>query len=78
MKKIVCFAAILVLTISLFPHQEQHAVTVRNIEVPVRVFIGQQFVDNLTIDDFEIYENGIPQKIEALYLANKNDIARQE
>jgi hypothetical protein len=40
--------------------------------------MGQQFVDSLTIDDFEIYENGIPQKIEALYLANKNSIARQE
>jgi VWFA-related protein len=62
----------------LFAHQEQHAVTVRNIEVPVRVFMDKQFVDNLTIDDFEIYENGIPQKIEALYLANKNSIARQE
>jgi len=78
MKKIICFAAILISISFLFSHQEQHAVTVRNIEVPVRVFINQQFVDNLTIDDFEIYENGIPQKIEALYLANKNSIARQQ
>ena len=78
MKKIICFAAILISISFLFSHQEQHAVTVRNIEVPVRVFMNQQFVDNLTIDDFEIYENGIPQKIEALYLANKNSIARQQ
>ena len=74
MKKIIFFVTILVMIISLFPHQEQHSVTVRNIEVPVRVFVDQQFVDNLTIDDFEIYENGILQKIEALYLANKNSI----
>jgi len=78
MKKIIFFVAILVMIISLFPHQEQHSVTVRNIEVPVRVFVDQQFVDNLTIEDFEIYENGILQKIEALYLANKNSISRQQ
>jgi hypothetical protein len=62
----------------LFSHQEQHAVTVRNVEVPVRVFMGKQFVENLTIDDFEIYEDGILQKIDALYLASKNDISRQQ
>ena len=78
MKKIIFFVTILVMIISLFPHQEQHSVTVRNIEVPVRVFVDQQFVDNLTIEDFEIYENGILQKIEALYLTNKNSISRQQ
>jgi len=78
MKKTIFFITIFLLTSFLFSFQEQHEVTVRNIEVPVRVYMGQQFIDNLTIDDFEIYENGIPQKIEALYLANKNSIARQE
>jgi VWFA-related protein len=78
MKKIIFFTTILLLISFLFSHQEQHAVTVRNIEVPVRVFMGQQFVDNLTIGDFEIYENGISQKIEALYLTNQNSIARQQ
>ena len=78
MKKLICFAAILISISFVFAHQEQHAVTVRNIEVPVRVFMDKQFVDTLTIDDFELYENGIPQKIEALYLANKNSISRQE
>ncbi len=78
MKRIL-FASVILLSIGfLFALQEQHAVTVRNIEVPVRVFMDQQFVDSLTINDFEIYENGVPQKIEALYLANKNSIARQE
>lgn len=42
-----------------------------NIEVPVRVFKGSKFVDELTIDDFEVYEDGKPQKVVALYLINK-------
>jgi VWFA-related protein len=78
MKKVFVFTLILTSTFLLFAQQEQHEVIVRNIEVPVRVYMNQQFVDNLTIEDFEIYENGIPQKIEALYLANKNNIARQQ
>lgn len=78
MKRIILFTFILISFGFVYSHQEQYEVTVRNIEVPVRVFLDNQFVDNLTIDDFEIYENGIPQKIEALYLANKNEIAREE
>jgi VWFA-related protein len=78
MKKTILCIAILLFTIFLFPQQEQYEITVRNIEVPVRVFENNQFVDSLTIQDFEIFENGIPQKIEALYLAHKNSIAREE
>ncbi len=78
MKKAILFLAVLSLSFFLFSQQEQYEVTVRNIEVPVRVFAGDQFVDTLTVEDFELYENGIPQKIEALYLGNKNQIARQE
>lgn len=32
-----------------------------NIEVPVRVFEGDEFVDNLSIKDFEVYEDGVLQ-----------------
>jgi VWFA-related protein len=78
MKKAIFVLAILTLAFFLFSRQEQHEVIVRNVEVPVRVFAHNQFVDNLTIDDFEIYENGVLQKIEALYLGNKNQITRQE
>jgi len=78
MKKTIFFLVILSLTFLLFSQQEQHEVTVRNIEVPVRVFADKQFVDNLTIEDFQIYENGILQKIEALYVGNKNQITRQQ
>ena len=70
--------AVLFFALFLYPQQEQYEVTVRNIEVPVRVFENNQFVDSLTLQDFEIYENGIPQKIEALYLADKNRVARKE
>jgi hypothetical protein len=49
-----------------------------NIEVPVRVFKGDRFVGNLTIDDFEVFEEGELQKIEAVYLIRKTDIEREE
>jgi VWFA-related protein len=49
-----------------------------NIEVPVRVYEGSRFVDDLTIDDFEVLEDGVPQKIEAVYLIKKNSIERSD
>lgn len=56
----------------------QQEATAINIEVPVRVFDGNVFVDNLTIDDFKIFEDGMIQEIEAVYLINKNTIKREE
>jgi len=52
----------------------QHEVTVVNIEVPVRVFDGDLFVDNLTMADFEVFENGVLQKVEAAYLIRKTTV----
>jgi hypothetical protein len=49
-----------------------------NIEVPVRVFKDGKFVDNLTIKDFEVLEDGKPQKVEAVYLIKKDMIQRKE
>jgi hypothetical protein len=49
-----------------------------NVEVPVRVYDGNEFVDNLGIDDFELYEEAVLQKIEAIYLINKASIKRSE
>jgi len=57
--------------------QIAHNVSVVNIEVAVRVYEGNRFVDNLTIDDFELYENDIPQKIEAIYRIQKSHIVDQ-
>jgi hypothetical protein len=49
-----------------------------NIEVPVRVFKGSRFIDDLTINDFEITENGKPQKLEAVYYIKKRSVERRD
>lgn len=56
----------------------QYDVRVINIEVPVRVFSGDVFIDNLRLEDFDVYENGLAQKIEAVYLVKKTRIERKE
>lgn len=55
-----------------------HETGVVNIEVPVRVYRGEAFVDDLTLDDFELYEDGVRQEIEAFYLVKKRIIERRE
>ena len=59
-------------------YQIQEEALVINVEVPVRVYTGNIFVDNLTIEDFEIYEDGKLQKTEAVYLIKKKSIERRE
>lgn len=58
--------------------QIQHDVSVVNISVPVRVFEGEKFIDSLKLDDFEVFEDGKLQPIEAVYLIRGNDVRRQE
>ena len=70
--------AILVFSLTLFAQDIQHEAVAINIEVPVRVFKGQAFIDNLTIDNFEIYEEGVLQDIEAVYFIRKTEIKRKE
>lgn len=77
MKKFIILIAILVLFVSFSLPKEQHEAIVTDVKVPVRVFDGSKFIDNLTIEDFELYEDGKPQKIEAVYLINKTNIERQ-
>lgn len=61
------------------PAQElQHAVSVVNIEVPVRVFKGSKFVDGLGLEDFEVTEDGVLQKVEAVYRIKKTGIEVKE
>jgi VWFA-related protein len=70
---------VLFVIISAFPQEAFKEVSlVVNIEVPVRVYVGSTFVDDLTINDFEILEEGIPQKIEAVYLIKKMAVERSE
>ncbi len=56
----------------------RHEASAVNIEVPVRVFKAGRFVDGLTLADFEVLEDGRPQKIEAFYLVKKTIIERSE
>ncbi len=63
---------------SIFPQQLSHEVRVVNIAVPVRVYDGGKFVDSLKLDDFEVYEDGQPQPIQAAYYIQKNDVKRGE
>jgi VWFA-related protein len=49
-----------------------------NVEVPVRVFEGNLFVDTLGKEDFEVLEDGVAQKIEAVYLVKRSTIERRE
>jgi len=56
----------------------QHQALAINIEVAVRVFKGDTFVDHLKMKDFEVYEDGVLQDIAAVYLVRKSDIERQE
>jgi hypothetical protein len=73
------FIICILLLILFLPGQEiQEEAIAINVEVPVRVFKGNTFIDNLTMEDFEIYEDGKLQKIEAIYLIKKIDIKREE
>jgi len=66
-------------TISPYPAQKlQHEAVTINIEIPVRVFAGDTFVDDLNIYDFEIYDDGVLQKVEAFYLVQETHITREE
>ncbi|MBN2245609.1 MAG: VWA domain-containing protein [Candidatus Aminicenantes bacterium] len=77
MKKIHIFLILLFIPIFISA-QEQHEVSVIEVEVPVRVTNGSIFIDNLTINDFELYENGQLQKIRSLYLIKEAVLQKNE
>lgn len=78
MRKIVISVVIMFIVLLLSAQEIQHGITTVNVEVPVRVFKGNRFCDHLTREDFEVYEDGVLQKIEAVYLIKKTDIARED
>ncbi len=56
------------------PHQEEpikETVLVTNVEVPIRVFSGDQAVAGLRKEDFQIFEDGKPQVINGFYELRK-------
>ncbi len=52
--------------------------TVVNVGVPVRVFRGDAFVPDLGLKDFEVLEDGVPQKLEAVYVIHGTAVERRE
>jgi VWFA-related protein len=78
MKKLVFIIGVFVLGLILLAQELQHETGVINIEVPVRVFTKGKFVEELALKDFELYEEGVLQKIEALYLIKKTVIEKEE
>ena len=78
MKKLALTAGLILLGLSLASQELQHDSVVVNIEIPVRVFKGDHFIDDLSIEDFELTEDGELQKIEAVYLIEKTTIERSE
>ena len=78
MKKSILTITVFIFGITLFAQEISHETIVVNIEVPVRIFDGNKFVDNLTIDDFEVYEDGKLQNVVAVYLIKKAKIERKE
>ena len=57
---------------------QQHESVVVNIGVPIRVLKKDVFVDGLTLADFEVFENGVSQKVEAVYLIKDRQVLREE
>jgi hypothetical protein len=76
--KSACFFFCLAFFLALSVQELQHEARVVNIEVPLRVFKGGAFVDDLKLEDFELSEDGKLQKIESLYLIKKTSIEREE
>src|SRR5512135_3278117 len=77
-KRVLMAAAAAAIVLSLYPQGIQLATGVINVEVPVRVFDGDRFVDDLALSDFEILENGKPQTIAAFYFVQKTSIQKEE
>jgi len=78
MKKLYLFVCVVLIGFSVFSQELQEESFVVNIEVPVRIYMGNIFVEDLSIDDFEVFEDGVPQKIEAVYLIKKRNVKRSE
>ena len=78
MKKGTFIIGVLFIILFLSGQEIQEKATAINIEVPVRVYDGNKFVENLNIKDFVIYEDGKKQKVDAVYLIKERAIKRKE
>jgi VWFA-related protein len=60
------------------PPVQRHESVVVNIEVPVRVLRKDAFVEGLALADFEVFEDGVRQTVEAVYLIGDRKVLREE
>ncbi len=78
MKKFIIPLVFFLMVLTLSSQMDRRQVTVRNVIVPVRVFDKNNFVEDLKIEDFELYEDGVLQNIEALHLTDRTQLSRAE
>jgi hypothetical protein len=78
LRLLVILAVALAAAASAAAQEIRHETRTINIEVPVRVFKGQAFVEDLTFADFELFEDGRPQTLDAVYLVKKSVVERKE
>ena len=78
MKNIVILGFIFLLSFILLSQPAIRLTKDIHIKVEVRVFQNESFVEDLSINDFELWEDGISQKIEAVYHVKNNKIHRKE
>jgi len=78
LKRFLLLSYLFLLAITVFSQQIAEEAVVINIEVPVRVFQDGIFIENLSLDDFEILEDGTLQRVEAVYLIKKRSVERSE
>jgi len=78
LKRLLLLSYLSLLAIMVYSQQIAEEAVVINIEVPVRVFQDGIFIENLSIDDFEVLEDGTLQLVEAVYLINGRSVERSE
>ena len=78
MKRVVLSSLMILLGLTLYAMQKPPESSVISVRVPVKVWEGSRFVDDLTLKDFELYEDGNRQDLEALYLFKNSKIHRRE
>lgn len=77
--KAVLFLGLVLVTASALPAgQEPGKADAVPVEVRVRVFDGGRFVDGLSLNDFEILENGVPQQVDAMFVVHGQKITAKE
>jgi VWFA-related protein len=71
-------ALALLFLISLPVHMRSQEAAPARVTVAVRVFNGSDFVPGLNLQDFELLENGVPQKLENLFQVDKSSVVRKD